>query len=76
VSAFDVAHSFALIFYYDNLYVQRSVQTLLYDSGSFLTSMGGNLGLTVGFSCLSVGFAVVAMTNKWLKRLKKAEVGS
>jgi hypothetical protein len=48
----------------------------LYDSGSFLTSMGGNLGLTVGFSCLSVGFAVVAMTNKWLKRLKKAEVGS
>ena len=39
------------------------METLDYDVGTFWTSVGGNLGLFLGFSCLSVLFAIVDAAN-------------
>ena len=45
--------SFYLRIIYSTLNIEQNVETLAYDIGSFLTAMGGNLGLFLGFSCLS-----------------------
>ena len=39
---------------YDSYTIREEVETLVYDSGNFWVSVGGNLGLFLGFSCLSV----------------------
>jgi hypothetical protein len=39
--------------------VEEQVETLIYDAGGFLAAAGGNLGLFVGFSCLSVIFSIL-----------------
>jgi len=36
------------------LAVEERFETLVHDTGSLLASAGGNLGLMLGFSCLSV----------------------
>ena len=54
-------------FSYDTLLVEEKIETLVYDIGSFLASAGGNLGLFLGFSCLSVLIAAVEALQKFLK---------
>jgi hypothetical protein len=49
---------------YSSILIETRVETYLYDLGNFLTSAGGNLGLLLGFSCLSVFFILL----KCLKR--------
>ena len=39
--------------------IEDQVETLIYDFGGFVAAAGGNLGLFLGFSCLSVTFAAV-----------------
>jgi len=43
-----------LHFEYITTQTEEEVETYIYDSESFLTALGGNLGLVLGFSCLSV----------------------
>ena len=38
---------------FNSLDVEEMVETLIYDFGSLMTSVGGNLGLFLGFSCFS-----------------------
>jgi len=45
--------------FYSTLDVKEVVETLVYDVGDFLAAAGGNLGLLLGFSCLSVLLAVI-----------------
>ena len=49
-----VEEMFILGFYYDSLNVEERVEMLVYDWSAFLASVGGNLGLALGFSCLSI----------------------
>ena len=59
-----------LYFYYSTFQVEQHVETLIYDVGGFLAAAGGNLGLCLGFSCLSVMFAFTQWTRiayEWLK---------
>jgi hypothetical protein len=37
----------------------------MYDFGGFLAAAGGNLGLLLGFSCLSISLMAV----EWMKKL-------
>ena len=53
-----------LIPYYTTLEVEVEVETYVYDIGSFLASVGGNLGLLLGFSCLTVIFASINIAKK------------
>jgi hypothetical protein len=39
--------------------VEKQVESLIYDAGNFFAAVGGNLGLFLGFSCLSIIFATI-----------------
>jgi hypothetical protein len=51
--------NYALSLLYDSFNVEERVESLIYDWGSFLTSIGGDLGLFLGFSCLSILLSLV-----------------
>jgi hypothetical protein len=44
---------------YEWLNVQEEVETLMYDTTNFLAQAGGNLGLFLGFSCLSLLLSLI-----------------
>ena len=39
---------------YNDFIIEREMETLIYDTGTFFTQVGGNLGLFLGFSCFSL----------------------
>jgi Amiloride-sensitive sodium channel len=49
-------HNLAIYFKFDyeTFAVEEFTETLIYDTGNFLTQLGGNLGLFLGFSCFSL----------------------
>ena len=49
--------SFLLIYFYDTFLVEERMETLVYDLSALLVSIGGNLGLFLGYSCLTIGLA-------------------
>lgn len=53
---------------YDKLSIEEHVETLVYDTGNFLAQAGGNLGLFVGFSCLSLLLAIINLVKNVCKR--------
>ena len=46
--------NFHLFFYYSSLVVEKRVETLVYDIGGFLAAAGGNMGLMLGLSFLTI----------------------
>ncbi len=48
-----------MVFGFKTLQIDEEIETYIYDIGSFLTASGGNLGLFLGFSCLSVLLEIV-----------------
>lgn len=50
---------FRLAIQYTSLNVEERIENLEYDIGNLLVSAGGNLGLFLGFSCLSLLFSVL-----------------
>ena len=50
---------FLLSIYYKTLVVEERTETLIYDVPGLLSAAGGNLGLLLGFSCLSLLFGAV-----------------
>ena len=51
---------------YDKFVIEEHVETLIYDTGNFLAQAGGNLGLFLGFSCLSMLLSIVNLGKKML----------
>ena len=39
---------------YESLLVEERIETLVYDTGNLLSAIGGNLGLFLGLSCLTI----------------------
>ena len=58
-------------FYYSTFIIEQQVETLIYDVGGFLAAAGGNLGLCLGFSCLSVLFTFWQWSTIAIQRIKK-----
>ena len=56
--------------YYSTLVIEQQVETLIYDVGGFLAAAGGNLGLCLGFSCLSVLFTFSQWSTIAFHRMK------
>ena len=50
--------------YYSTFLIEQQVETLIYDLGGFLAAAGGNLGLCLGFSCLSV---LLTLSQWWTR---------
>jgi hypothetical protein len=62
-----------LFFYYKSDIVQKQVEVLVYDFGGFIAAAGGNLGLCLGFSCLSILFTITHWTKTvfgWIKTFR------
>ena len=58
---------YVLMLYYETFDVEEHVESLAYNAGSFLVSVGGNLGLFLGFSCLSILFALInILKENWM----------
>ena len=57
--------SFNLFFYYSSLVVEKRVETLVYDIGGFLAAAGGNMGLMLGLSFLTI----LIKALDWIKTL-------
>ena len=54
LNTIDVNSSALLTINYATLGIKEHVESFVYDAGSFLAAAGGNLGLFLGFSCLSL----------------------
>ena len=49
---------------YETLLVEEGIEAYVYDLGSFLAQAGGNLGLCLGFSCLSALLAFLQIIKQ------------
>ena len=45
---------FGLFYFYETLIVEEKIETLIFDLGGVFAAAGGNLGLCLGISCLSI----------------------
>ena len=61
---YENVYVFFFLISYDSFVIEVSVETLVYDIGSFLAAIGGNLGLFLGFSCLSMLFGFIKLFKK------------
>ena len=52
---------------YSTLLIEEQITAFAYDFGTFLTAAGGNLGLFLGFSCLSVFLTMINYVQQWKK---------
>ena len=60
---------FSLEYRYSTLIVEERIESYDYDVGSFLAAAGGNLGLFLGFSCLSALFAAIQWIKMYLSKI-------
>ncbi len=58
-------NAFYVYFFYTSLVVEIRVETLVYDIGGFLAAAGGNMGLTLGLSFLTIFFSII----DWMRSL-------
>ena len=67
--------SYYHVFYYFKTYlIEKRTEFLVYDLGGFFAAAGGNLGLCLGFSCLSILLTITHWTNvaaDWMRHLQK-----
>lgn len=68
INATLIATGVMFLLQYEKFVIEEHVETLIYDTGNFLAQAGGNLGLFLGFSCLSL---LLAITNFLVKRLRQ-----
>ena len=52
---------------YETLAVEERIETIVYDVGSLLSAIGGNLGLFLGFSCFTMLLGILKVV-KLLRR--------
>jgi hypothetical protein len=55
---------YPLILLYGTLDIEKHVETLVYDAGNLFAAVGGNLGLFLGFSCLSIIFGGINLLRR------------
>ena len=60
---------FHLVVFFKVLEIDERTETLVFDIVALLSAGGGNLGLFIGFSCLSVAFAAIDLAAKYLSHL-------
>ena len=67
--------NFLLCLYYSSLLVEERIESFVVDFGNFMAAAGGNLGLSLGFSCLSALLAFVRyLKQRLLQRVKGDQV--
>ena len=49
---------------YEDFVIEEQIETLVYDIGNFLAAVGGNLGLFLGFSCLTMLLGILKIVKR------------
>ena len=65
---------FRLFMFYNTLIVEEKVETLMYDLAGLLATAGGNLGLCLGLSCLSIFYSLIWVIGILLKNVKFGQI--
>ena len=60
------------IFVFATMSVEEHFETLVFDLGSLLAAAGGNLGLFLGFSCLSLVFSFLDYIALSFRKIEKS----
>ncbi len=63
-------NSFTVLVYYDGLTVELGDEHLIYDISRFLSSLGGSLGLFLGFSCLGILMSAIQKLRNFVEEKK------
>ena len=50
---------------YETLLIEEHAESLVYDVTNFLAAAGGNLGLFLGFSCMSIFYGMIKIIMKF-----------
>jgi hypothetical protein len=58
------------LIFFSSFVIEESIETLVYDFGGFLAALGGNMGLALGFSCMSLLFSVLNLFNDFILRME------
>ena len=58
---------FCLYYYFDSLETEVKTESLIIDISSLIANIGGNLGLFLGFSCLSIFILTIDIIQKKMK---------
>ncbi len=53
---------------YEDFVIEEQIETLVYDIGNFLAAVGGNLGLFLGFSCLTLLLEIMQIAKQIIVR--------
>ena len=61
---------YVVFYFYKTFLVEQRVETLIYDFGGFIAAAGGNLGLCLGFSLLSILLSLTQLLTPGFQRLK------
>ncbi len=64
----DFEKLYLVSYAYEHLEVEEKVESYVYDLGAFLSIVGGNLGLALGFSCLSMLLSFLKFLYLWLPK--------
>ena len=56
---------------YNDFIIEREMETLIYDTGTFFTQVGGNLGLFLGFSCFSLLIGTIDLMKMLCTKFQK-----
>ena len=60
-------NNFIVYFFYRSPWIEERLETLTYDLSGMLAAAGGNLGLMLGFSCLTLVFGII----NWFKKFRR-----
>ena len=63
-------HGAVIGFRFETFAVHKHVETLVIDTGSFLSQVGGNLGLFLGVSCLSILTGIIQISRRAIEKWK------
>ena len=71
----QLVQAFYFIYGFDTLNTEQRIETLDYDFGNLVVAAGGNLGLFLGLSCLSILMPVVDFMENAAGKLKTTTSG-
>jgi hypothetical protein len=60
-------NEYILYFYFNTLETEVKTESLIIDLSSLIANIGGNLGLFLGFSCLSIFILTIELIQKKIK---------
>jgi hypothetical protein len=66
----SLGKDFGIYYFYNTLQIEEKVETLIFDFGGLLAAAGGNLGLCLGFSCLSIFYSIIHLISILMKKIK------